>query len=39
VVYCQGPILYGPLRPIVEAGRVAPGLTLDPHVNRVYLRA
>lgn len=39
VVYCQGPILYGPPRPIAEAGRVAQGLTLDPYVNRVYLRA
>jgi hypothetical protein len=39
VVYGQGPILYGPRRPIVDAGQVAPGQALDPHVNRIYLRA
>lgn len=38
VVYCQGPILYGPLRPIGEAARVGHGLALDRHVNRIYLR-
>jgi hypothetical protein len=39
VVYCQGPIPYGPLRPVAEAGRVAQGLSLDPYINRIYLRA
>jgi hypothetical protein len=39
VVYGQGPILYGPRRPILDAGRVAPGQALDPYVNRIYLRA
>ena len=39
VVYCQGPIPYGPPQPIAEAGRVGRGLALDPYINRIYLRA
>ena len=40
-VYCQGPILYGPLKPILDAKQMeaSTGLKLDPYINRVYLRS
>lgn len=38
VVYCQGPIPYGPVRPIGDASQVEEGLSLDRHINRIYLR-